>query len=246
MRIEVNDALAEEREVATTDLLRRVVIARVLPAVVERLRVEGQLVQEEASAALRRGIGERAAPPVSPEAAAVERPYVAGHRLIALTLSAPLYAAVAGLARASFNNDLPSAAGWLLARGTGLRLALPRRELPVPAPAVKVPTRRQPLTSHDARRFDPDATSARAIVPRRLVAKERTAVRRAPAPDVDAPTGEDLRAHRVRIGLSQKDVALAAGLSRGLVAEVERGRRANSLTRLRISEALAALERAAA
>src|SRR5918995_5619910 len=131
MRIHHGDAPTEQRGLATTDLLRRVVVARVVPAVVERLRVEGQLVQEEASAALRRGIGERAAPPNTPEAAPVERPYVAGHRLIALTLSAPLYAAVAGLARASFDNDLPAAAGWLLARGTGLRLALPRPELPV-------------------------------------------------------------------------------------------------------------------
>ena len=58
-----------------------------------------------------------------------------------------------------------------------------------------------------------------------------------------APSGDELRARREALGLSQRDLAAASGLSRGLVAEVERGRRRHVLTRLRLSETMASLER---
>jgi DNA-binding XRE family transcriptional regulator len=208
----VQSAATEERDAAP---LRRVVVARVLSAVVARLRAEGAGVQVAALDAVRRALAERegGAPTGSGSSrdgaesarGGDEVAYDRGHRLVALTLTPPLYAAVAGLARSAFGGDVPAATGWLVARGTGVRLALPG--------AV------------DGTRAAP--RSRRAQI------------------DVDAPGADELRARREEIGLSQKEVAAAAGLSRGLVAEVERGRRANALTRLRIAETLAALARQA-
>jgi DNA-binding XRE family transcriptional regulator len=63
--------------------------------------------------------------------------------------------------------------------------------------------------------------------------------------EIEAPSGAELQQMREALKISQREVAQAAGLSRGLVAEVERGRRANPMTRLRLSEVLAALARAA-
>ena len=202
-------------------------LARALPIVVDSLRSGGPsgasggpIVQEEATAAVRRGL---AAPTLNPDTGTTppssERPYAAGHRLVALTLPAPLIDAINAMAIAHFRGDTAAAAGWLLARGTGLRLALP---LPPPPPQAAVPP--------------PPAAKP---------APRRPAAPRSPQTDVDAPDGTELRERREALKLSQKEVAAAAGLSRGLVAEVERGRRANALTRLRISETLIALERAA-
>jgi DNA-binding XRE family transcriptional regulator len=58
-----------------------------------------------------------------------------------------------------------------------------------------------------------------------------------------AVTGESLRQRREALGVSQAAIAHAAHCSRGLVAEVERGRRRSALTLSHLSQVLDHLER---
>jgi DNA-binding XRE family transcriptional regulator len=135
------------------------------------------------------------------------------------------------LAQEAFAADPRDAAGWLIARGLGMMLPLPTPEelsgavSVAPAP-VAMPERLP-------------APVARFVLPPRRRPEVRTPL---PADD-SAPSGDELRQRRESIGISQRDLAAASGLSRGLVAEVERGRRRHVLTRLRLSETLASLER---
>src|SRR5688500_869949 len=131
----------------------------------------------------------------------------------ALTLSAPLYATVAALARASFQNDTAAAAGWLLARGSELRLALPTVERVASAAVPRAPRRVQSAPAR-VLRSDPDPSSARAIVSRRLPRRSSPAAKRSAQIAVDAPDGAELRDRRERIVVSQKEVAAAVGLPR--------------------------------
>jgi transcriptional regulator with XRE-family HTH domain len=50
-----------------------------------------------------------------------------------------------------------------------------------------------------------------------------------------AVTPEGLKAQRQRLGLTQAEAARAIGISRGLLAEAERGRRAGERTLARIA-----------
>ena len=61
----------------------------------------------------------------------------------------------------------------------------------------------------------------------------------------DAVTGETLRSRREALGISQAAVAHAAHCSRGLVAEVERGRRRSAMTLSHLSQVLDKLEQQA-
>ena len=58
-------------------------------------------------------------------------------------------------------------------------------------------------------------------------------------------TGESLRARREALGISQAAVAHAAHCSRGLVAEVERGKRRSAQTLAHLSNTLDRLEQQA-
>ena len=215
-----------------------------LPAVALRLRAEGRPLQAAASEALSRGIGDSAVLDGDGN-----QPYAAGYRPLALTVSAPARESVAWLARAAFNGDERAAVGWLLARGVGIRMGLPSSE---GASARGRGTR--------GNRGTPGALSApgtpgapgTGLLKLRRPAGPVTATpspkrRRASAAaaDVDAPNGVELRQMREALGIAQRELAAHAGLSRGLVAEVERGRRANGLTRLRLFETLRSLQRSA-
>ncbi|HET7769930.1 MAG TPA: helix-turn-helix domain-containing protein, partial [Chloroflexota bacterium] len=152
-------------------------------------------------------------------------------RPLAVPVTSTAMDAITELARVSFNNDLREAAGWLIARGLGMALPLPTVE--------ELAGTYQPRAAQTARDKPLPAAQTRFTVPPR-----RRPEARAPLPpDDSAPNGEELKARREAIGISQRDLAAASGLSRGLVAEVERGRRRHVLTRLRISETLASLER---
>jgi DNA-binding XRE family transcriptional regulator len=202
-----------------------VLTCRVPAPAFERLRLTEGTVVESAVRALETGLAQ-ARPPVAPGGWRFAR------RPLAVPIPAETYRAVLQLAEASFRGDPRDAAGWLIARGTGLALPLPTPEELVGAPrTLGLPTTARPA-----------ATPVRFIVPPR-----RRPETRAPLPaDDSAPSGEELRSRREAAGLSQRDLAAASGLSRGLVAEIERGRRRHVLTRLKLSETLAAVERSKA
>ena len=63
--------------------------------------------------------------------------------------------------------------------------------------------------------------------------------------DAEAVTGETLRARREALGISQAAVAHAAHCSRGLVAEVERGKRRSAQTLAHLDAVLDRLEQQA-
>lgn len=65
------------------------------------------------------------------------------------------------------------------------------------------------------------------------------------ASSAEAVTGETLRARREALGISQAAVAHAAHCSRGLVAEVERGKRRSAQTLAHLSSVLDRLEQQA-
>ena len=83
----------------------------------------------------------------------------------------------------------------------------------------------------------------RAIEARRRIRAERARREPHPAP---AGTGPRLAERRVLLGLSQRDLAYLAGYSRGLIADVERGRRASPYALVHIEHALGRLERSQA
>jgi DNA-binding XRE family transcriptional regulator len=202
--------------------LRRVLTCRVPVPALERLRLSEGTVVEAAAHALEAGLAQPR-PPVAPGGWRFAR------RPLAVPIPAETYRAVLQLAEASFRGDPRDAAGWLIARGAGLALPLPTPEELAGAPrTLGLPTTARPVP-----------TPVRFVVPPR-----RRPETRAPLPaDDSAPSGEELRRRREAAGLSQRDLAAASGLSRGLVAEIERGRRRHVLTRLKLSETLAAVER---
>ena len=204
--------------------LRRVITCRVPAPAYDRLRANETPLLEAAAGALETGLT-LPRPEVAPGGYRFQR------RPLAVPVTAASFEAITTLAREHFNNDLREAAGWLIARGLGMALPLPTAE--------ELAGTYQPRTTQTQREKPLPAAQTRFTVPPR-----RRPEARAPLPpDDSAPNGEELRARREGVGISQRDLAAAAGLSRGLIAEVERGRRRHVLTRLRISETLASLER---
>ena len=77
----------------------------------------------------------------------------------------------------------------------------------------------------------------KARVHQRVLAR-LTAASLVPEPQEAVPTGAQIAARRYERNLSQRDLAAAAGVSRGLVAEIERGRRTHWVSRWRLAEKL--------
>ena len=92
-------------------------------------------------------------------------------------------------------------------------------------------------------RHDDDAAEG-ALRPARTVAEWKMAGW-TPATGGAAVTGESLRARREALGISQAAVAHAAHCSRGLVAEVERGKRRSAQTLAHLANTLDRLEQQA-
>jgi DNA-binding XRE family transcriptional regulator len=206
--------------------LRRVITCRVPSPAFDRLRASESPLLEAAASAL-----ETALTLPRPERAAGGSRF--SRRPLALPVSAEAFDGIAMLAKEAFNGDVRDAAGWLIARGAGMAIPLPTHD--------ELTASEQPVSAPTARTTDAPP-AARFVVPPR-----RRAETRAPLPpDDSAPDGEELRRRRDAVGISQRDLAAASGLSRGLIAEVERGRRRHVLTRLRIAETLASLTRSQA
>ena len=114
-----------------------------------------------------------------------------------------------------------------IVRADGLALGCgvlpPRPVLPVETPPVEPEPERL--------RFGPISPRLR----KQIVRAARPAV-------ADAPGGAELRARRDALGLSQRALAAEVGIARGLVCEIESGRRAHLATRARMAAALARLE----
>ena len=191
-------------------------------------------------------------------------------RSVALTVEGDAYVRLREIAENSFNDDLRDAAGWLIARGVGVAMTNPVPVRPVaaaPAPASlaagsapdtapravrppAAPTTSTPKvvakvateTISAESQTEEAAPAVEAPTARLIAAVRRRSEPRAPLPpDDSAPDGDELRRRREIVAVSQRDLAAASGLSRGLVAEVERGRRRHVLTRARIAETLDSL-----
>jgi DNA-binding XRE family transcriptional regulator len=206
---------------APVDTLRRVLTCRIPAPAFDRLRQAETGLLDAAASALEAGLAQ-ARPAVAPGGWRFAR------RPLAVPMPAAAYRAVLQLAEEAFAGDPRDAAGWLIARGVGFALPLPTaEELAGPPKITTAPPAPVAPTTH-----------VRFVMPPR-----RRQEARAPLPaDDSAPSGEELRRRREASGLSQRDLAAAAGLSRGLVAEIERGRRRHVLTRLKLAETLAAVE----
>lgn len=205
--------------------LRRVITCRVPGPAYDRLRNAEAPLLEAAATALETGL---TLP--RPERAAGAWRYT--RRPLAVPVTAASFEAIAALAADAFDGDMRDAAGWLIARGIGMAIPLPATD----DLTGNVPDRAAASTSQVVA---PPPPAARFVVPPRRRPEQRAPL----PPDDSAPNGDELRQRREAVGISQRDLAAASGLSRGLVAEVERGRRRHVLTRLRISETLASLER---
>ena len=206
--------------------LRRVLTCRIPSPAYDRLRAGDAPLLEAAATAVENGL---ALP--TPQVAAGGWRYV--RRPLAVPLSSEAYAGVMDLAQAHFNGDPRDAAGWAIARGLGMPLPLPTADelAGLLRPTATATTERSTLAP--TRMGFPPSSPPR-----------RRPEARAPLPaDDSAPNGEELRTRRDAVGISQRDLAAASGLSRGLVAEVERGRRRHVLTRLKLAETLAQIER---
>ena len=95
-----------------------------------------------------------------------------------------------------------------------------------------------------APRQDDDDSQSGQLKPARTVAEWKMAGW-TPAASGVIVTGESLRARREALGISQAAVAHAAHCSRGLVAEVERGKRRSAQTLAHLSNTLDRLEQQA-
>ncbi len=205
---------------APTSGLRRVLTARIPSPAYDRLRAGEAPLLEGALNALETGLT-LPLPEVAPGGWRFTR------RPLALPVPAADYTGVLRLAQEHFDSDPREAAGWLIARGMGMALPLPTKDELAGLPALRqtASTAAQPVPA-----------------PRFIVPPRRRPEPRAPLPaDDSAPNGDELRQRREAVGISQRDLAAASGLSRGLVAEVERGRRRHVLTRLRLAETLASI-----
>ena len=247
--------------------VRRVLSCRVPAPAFERLRVGDGTVIDRALAALEVGLQQLDGGMALPVSGSGWRGFT---RSVALTVEGDAYVRLREIAENSFNDDLRDAAGWLIARGVGVAMTNPVPVRPVaaaPAPtslaagsgpdtaprAVRPQATPTTSTSKAVAKVATETVSAEsqteeagpaveAPTARLIAAVRRRSEPRAPLPpDDSAPDGDELRRRREIVAVSQRDLAAASGLSRGLVAEVERGRRRHVLTRARIAETLDSL-----
>ena len=204
---------------ASTPSLAKVITAHLPMPAYDALRQSERPLLEGACEALAAGIAQlRQSIPASGPMTWTTRP-------LALALRPAAYCAVLELAASHFAHDARLCAGWLIARGLGMAL-------PLPEPAA--PGERQRPRAAIVATPAPTATVANAAQPR--------VSRRPPVPSDDAaPDGAELARRRLALGISQRDFAYHAGLSRGLVASVEVGRRRFVLTRLTMARTLTRL-----
>jgi DNA-binding XRE family transcriptional regulator len=244
--------------------IMRVLSCRLPAPAFERLRVGEGSVIERAKAALDAGFQAIHAGMTLPLSGARWRGFT---RPLVLTVDGDTYLRLRDIAAQSFDDDMRDAAGWLIARGVGVsvtNLAPARTVAPVasttptaptqstsensvtPVPAAQKPDQIESLeeatVASDSKATTPPPPHAPIHEAGVIAAvRARAPLRAALPPDDSAPGGDELRRRRDAVGISQRDLAAASGLSRGLVAEVERGRRRHVMTRARIAETLASI-----
>ena len=225
--------------------LRRVISCFIPAGILEKLKLEGGKLHETVGLALIAGKSyleteENIHGTVSWQGLKLNRP-------VSTNIPISTYERIEALAKDKFGGNLKEAFAWMVIRGLGVRLSLPSANPSEPAPVVP----RKPPTP-PARTWKPALVEAEPLVKPETKAQKSEKARptRAQTPSIIPtpldyiPTGIELRAGRDELGLTQRDLAVATGLSRGLVAEIESGRRTALLTRLRISETIKALKRA--
>jgi DNA-binding transcriptional regulator YiaG len=242
----------------------RVLSCRIPAPAFERLRVGEGSVIERAQEALDAGFQALDSGMTLPLSSARWKGFT---RPLALTVDGDTYVRLRDIAGQSFDDDMRDAAGWLIARGVGVSVTNVAPVRPVTAVSATAPTTATKPTP--IRPAVPASSSASTVRPvtapasvttsdsedgspppapgpirkERVIEaiRARATPRAALPPDDSAPDGDELRRRREAVGISQRDLAAASGLSRGLVAEVERGRRRHVMTRARIAETLASV-----
>jgi DNA-binding XRE family transcriptional regulator len=244
--------------------IMRVLSCRIPAPAFERLRVGEGSVIERAQEALDAGFQALDSGMTLPLSSARWKGFT---RPLALTVDGDTYVRLRDIAGQSFDDDMRDAAGWLIARGVGVSVTNVAPVRPVTAVSATAPTTATKPTP--IRPAVPASSSASTVLPvtapasvttsdsedgspppapgpirkERVIEaiRARATPRAALPPDDSAPDGDELRRRREAVGISQRDLAAASGLSRGLVAEVERGRRRHVMTRARIAETLASV-----
>lgn len=244
--------------------IMRVLSCRIPAPAFERLRVGEGSVIERAQEALDAGFQALDSGMTLPLSSARWKGFT---RPLALTVDGDTYVRLRDIAGQSFDDDMRDAAGWLIARGVGVSVTNVAPVRPVTAVSATAPTTATKPTP--IRPAVPASSSASTVRPvpapasvttsdsedgspppapgpirkERVIEaiRARATPRAALPPDDSAPDGDELRRRREAVGISQRDLAAASGLSRGLVAEVERGRRRHVMTRARIAETLASV-----
>jgi len=205
--------------------LHHVLTCRILAPAFDRLCKSDSPMIEAAVAALEKGI-KLPRPEVAPGSRRFAR------KPLAVPVPAATFPAVATLASDAFNGDLREAAGWLIARGTGMVLPLPTADELNPPP-------KPPTTNYPPVEPKQVATPQFVVAPHRRPQPPATP----PLPKPPAPlSNETLRKRRKATGLSQRDLARTSGIDRGTISEVERGRRRTPETLERISRAIDRVE----
>ena len=244
--------------------IMRVLSCRIPAPAFERLRVGEGSVIERAQEALDAGFQALDSGMTLPLSSARWKGFT---RPLALTVDGDTYVRLRDIAGQSFDDDMRDAAGWLIARGVGVSVTNVAPVRPVTAVSATAPTTAtKPTPIRPAVPASSSASTVRPVTAPASVAtsdsedgspppapgpirkervieaiRARATPRAALPPDDSAPDGDELRRRREAVGISQRDLAAASGLSRGLVAEVERGRRRHVMTRARIAETLASV-----
>lgn len=160
-------------------------------------------------------------------------------RPLALPVSGEYLDKIGKVADAYFGGNLRCAAGWLIARGAGMRIALPSTAESAELRAAMVPQAEQEQEAEQA-------SDVLARIKKRRSYKAYTNKRQridkpqneqADVPE-DVPTGGEIRALRESISMSQREAAALAGISRGSLHAMEVGARRNPIRLIQVQKAL--------
>ncbi len=198
-------------------VLRRMIVCNVPVPACDQLRSSGKPILQAAADALCAGLSQ----PLPEQA---KGKFLVSRRPLAVPVPAEACRQLLKLAEKHFGGDYHRAGGWAIARGVGMNIPLPAEDELANEPVLTFRGVPEPFIPRPP-----------IVAPPRRGQREQ----RAPLPaDDSVPNGDELRRMRENLGLSQRDLAGASGMSRGFVCELERGRRRHVLSRRLLADIL--------